>query len=107
MRSFFSCQVILMLDFHSQREESFSEKVSNCICHNNSNGFFAFQPHFLFPTKDFQKISEKQKGARCEGSVKTFVKKIKGQRPRSSRSSASSHPQEFFFSSPSNWPNES
>jgi len=27
------------------------------------SGFFGFRPHFLFPTKDFQKISEKQKGA--------------------------------------------
>ena len=47
-----------------QKEESMSEKGFKLhLSQQFKSGFFGFQPHFLFPTKDFQKISEKQKGA--------------------------------------------
>lgn len=73
-----------------KRKNQCLKKVSNCICHNNSNpGSLGFNHIFLFPTKDFQKISEKQKGAMRRLWKVLWVKDERG------AGGAASQPQEF------------
>ena len=81
-----------------KRKNQCLKKVSNCICHNNSNpGSLGFNHIFLFPTKDFQKISEKQKGAMRRLWKVLWVKDERG---------AVRHRNLKSFP-PSNWPNVS
>lgn len=69
-----------------KRKNQCLKKVSNCICHNNSNpGSLGFNHISFFPPKTFKR-SQKSKKARCGGSEKFCEEKMK----------EASQPQEFF-----------